>query len=208
MKTSLLVLAFCFLGSGLFAQNVRFNHADALMNAARDGKTLTVEKLISSRAFGFNVNTKDFFGNTALMWAAMFGHTETVIKLKEMGADLEARNNEGMTAFMMAADVGQVDILSTLKELGANVNAKDKEGRTAYRVAKMNGNAEVALKLVELGPDAKDVAMNDARAFLLLYVGKEKNTPDSEIAFRSISELYEGLLYKSGKEGYAKHFLC
>jgi ankyrin repeat protein len=51
---------------------------------------------------GADVNTKDNFGETALMYASGQEHTETAKLLIEKGADVNARNNGGETALMNA----------------------------------------------------------------------------------------------------------
>ena len=52
---------------------------------------------------GANANAKDNDGWTALMQAAVHGHTETAELLLKHGADVNAKRNDGSTALMQAA---------------------------------------------------------------------------------------------------------
>jgi len=55
---------------------------------------------------GANVNAKDKYGGTALMYAAVKGHKEVVELLIENGADVNAKNIMGKTALMSASRGG------------------------------------------------------------------------------------------------------
>ncbi len=50
-----------------------------------------------------DVWAEDNDGQTAVMAAAMGGHTATVKELHSLGADVKAAANDGMTAVMAAA---------------------------------------------------------------------------------------------------------
>ncbi|MBR0279272.1 MAG: ankyrin repeat domain-containing protein [Synergistaceae bacterium] len=84
---------------------------------------------------GANVNAKDNYGRTVLMWAAINGHTETAELLLKHGADVNAENNYGRTALMWAAVNGKTETAELLLKHGADVNAKDNYGWTALRLA-------------------------------------------------------------------------
>ncbi|MEO0166844.1 MAG: ankyrin repeat domain-containing protein [candidate division WOR-3 bacterium] len=55
-----------------------------LIQAAKDGNMFVLKAAIEK---GADINAKDKYGWTALMWASINGHTETVEYLKEKGAD-------------------------------------------------------------------------------------------------------------------------
>jgi ankyrin repeat protein len=65
-------------------------------------------------------------GETAVMAAALGGHTATVKELAVLGADVKAANNDGWTAVMAAAQGGHT---ATVKELAGLVGdvAADKD---------------------------------------------------------------------------------
>ena len=72
-----------------------------LMRFARRPKAeKIVEALLIHRA---NIDTKDVFGNTALLWACKKGHQKTVNVLIEMHARTDTRNVFGETAQEVAA---------------------------------------------------------------------------------------------------------
>jgi hypothetical protein len=141
VKKLLLLLAFCFLGSNLFAQ------FEDLHRAALQGRTSIVEELVSS---GLNVNGADSYGRTALMFAAFNGQIETVTKLIELGADVNARGKgafEWQTPLVSAAMKGHTEVVVKLIEKGADVGAKDKYGETALDRAKSGGYTETVTEL-------------------------------------------------------------
>jgi ankyrin repeat protein len=68
---------------------------------------------------GADVNIRDNFGYTALIWASRFGHIDIVRLLIDAGADVNARNDGGRTALMYASDCGYLDIVELLRSKGA-----------------------------------------------------------------------------------------
>lgn len=79
---------------------------------------------------------------TALMVAALLGHTETAQALIAAGADVNAED-EGFTALMCAADGGHANMVKALIAAGADVNAKNTMGETALMRAEKNGHPEI-----------------------------------------------------------------
>ncbi len=71
-----------------------------------------VELLLA--APGIGVNAKNHRGDTALMWAALNGHTDIVELLLAAGADVNAQNNDGTTALMMAERRGHTDVVRAI----------------------------------------------------------------------------------------------
>lgn len=54
-----------------------------MLEAAKEGKIETVKSLVSK---GANLEAKDKYGYTALVWASITGHLEVVRVLREAGA--------------------------------------------------------------------------------------------------------------------------
>jgi ankyrin repeat protein len=76
-----------------------------------------VEKLLEQ---GANVNAKDRDGETALMWAARRGHSETVKALINAGADVNVKGGRySKTALMWAEAWDHSEIAEILKQAGA-----------------------------------------------------------------------------------------
>jgi len=67
---------------------------------------------------GADVNTKNFFGYTPLLWASIYNHKEVVNLLIEAGADINAKNNYGYTALIYASGNNNKDIIDLLKDMG------------------------------------------------------------------------------------------
>ena len=66
-----------------------------LIDVAKVGNTGMVQRLLNQ---GIDVNAKDEFGDTALMYASAGGHAETVELLLSRAADVNARNVGKSTA--------------------------------------------------------------------------------------------------------------
>lgn len=97
-----------------------------------------------------DVNSRNAFGKTALMYAAQHGFTDSLKLLVEAGADVNMRTNPptfdeggkcaddvcmmngGRTALMYAAQEGQAEAARYLVEKGADPTAEDSRGMTAY----------------------------------------------------------------------------
>jgi ankyrin repeat protein len=71
-------------------------------------------------AAGANVNAKDRFGETALMFAAAVTRNIRIVKLLIAdGADVHAKTEDGDTALIIAAKRGHTGIVELLKKAGA-----------------------------------------------------------------------------------------
>ena len=139
------------------------------------------------------INAKDNDGKTALMGAAVNGHTQTVQLLLEKGADVNAviekdyrigyleKWQVGKTALIYAAANGHTKIVQLLLEKGADVNAKKYDGSTALMLAADNGHTKIVKLLIEKGADvnaknnygltAYDYAKNDEIRNLIRQYG-------------------------------------
>jgi ankyrin repeat protein len=102
---------------------------------------------------GANVNARGSFGHTALMGAAVRGHTDTVRLLVKRGADVNAKGGTGRTALIEAAAEGYTNTVRVLLENGAEVNAKDNDGWSALFWAAFSGRTETVRALLEKGAE-------------------------------------------------------
>jgi ankyrin repeat protein len=82
----------------------------------------------------------DHNGRTALMLAAMNGHSENVKLL--IKHDINAKDMDGHTALMYAAMNGHYECVKLLLEYEADIHIKDKNGYTALLYASENGYTE------------------------------------------------------------------
>ncbi len=161
MAKQLLILApiFLLLLSACATPEKRLNHAAAKGNA----------KALSALLFqGAEPNSALLTGETPLMKAAEFGHTNVVKLLIERGAnvnmsvnctltDIKSSENSiingvflppetsihGYTALMFAAKNGHTDVVKLLLDNGADIHAKSMESESAHTLAKINGHADI-----------------------------------------------------------------
>ena len=154
--------------NALIAAGADVNHAlpegeTVLMTAARTGNVPVIQALLRHDARpGLR---EDFYGETALIWAAVADHADAVTALLNAGADINersahaswARKNYGLTRLsqgewtplMYAAREGALDSGRVLLARGADVNAVDPDGATALVLAIINYHYDFAQMLLD-----------------------------------------------------------
>ena len=92
-----------------------------------------------------NVNLKDEYGRTALMWASILGHTEIVrMLLQRPEIDVNLQTEYGSTALMIASANGHTEIVRMLLEKPEIlVNLQNSGGMTALMYASKWGHTEI-----------------------------------------------------------------
>ncbi len=88
-------------------------------------------KVLLTEDLTFFLNAKNQFGDTALIIAAVWGHTDCLSLLLARGADPDRENKLGDTALIKAAGNGRTDCVRILLENGADLNISDNDGDTA-----------------------------------------------------------------------------
>jgi ankyrin repeat protein len=123
-------------------------------------------------AHGADVDAKNNFGETALMWAARDGHTSIVQALLGKGADVNWKHPfAGDTALFYAAAGGHTAIVKALLAHDALVNAQDRFfGFTALMAAVMGGHADTVGALLAHGADVN--AQDNRGRTALMHAGK------------------------------------
>ena len=154
------------LKSGLHqadAAKTRDSHGVPLvMYAAAFGSPEALRMLIDA---GADVNAKNSFDATALMWAA--GDPVKARMLIEHGANVNAVSKQGRTPLIIAASHhGAGDTVRLLLERGADARAKDGMDTTALQQAAGAGDMETVRMLLDKGADvnAADKGGNTALA--------------------------------------------
>jgi len=137
----------------------------ALMNAARNGDTEAVRKMLD---LGAEVNQKTSKGKTALMLAAAGGFTDTVKLLVDRGADVNIRDNYDTTAIIAAATAGHPEAAATLVAFGADPLFKDTSGGSALSNATFFGHTDTVLAILVQLPELPADSGNE---LLLLAAG-------------------------------------
>lgn len=114
--------------------------------AARVGDLDELKRLHSR---GYDLDSTDGFGMTALMCAAHGGHGDTVEWLVEQGADLNRSAKHHLTAVMLAVVTGHPRIARRLVAAGADTSARGTgapgfQGKTAAELADERGERRLA----------------------------------------------------------------
>lgn len=90
------------------------------------------------------MNAKDGEGRTALMFAVINMHYETMKVLLDWGADVNVKANDGGTALMLAASCGDPRIVQALLNSGADLNGNFvTTGKSAVMLAAEKGYTAV-----------------------------------------------------------------
>lgn len=123
----------------------------ALMSVARTGNAEALRALL---VHGAKVNeTEGWRGQTALMWATIEDHPDTMKALIEAGADVHARSKSGFSALLFAVRAGYIDEAGLLLGSGADVNEKLPDGTSALVLAALNAHWELGALLLDRGAD-------------------------------------------------------
>jgi hypothetical protein len=101
--------------------------ANEVLKCAKDTGHKAVVKLLleTGRA---DMDSKDYNGQTLLLWAAEEGHEAVVKLLLKKGAQIEAKDSSGQTPLFWAAGKGHEAVVKLLLEKGAKIEAKDSYG--------------------------------------------------------------------------------
>ena len=101
------------LALGLKTPKSRDGHGNTPLMVAASCNDGDVQAFINR---GDDVNARNEYGQTALMLAAIKGHTETVKALIDAGVYVDTRDVDGWTALMWANDKGNWEIARVLKQ--------------------------------------------------------------------------------------------
>jgi ankyrin repeat protein len=118
-----------------------------LLDACISGEIAAVRELLDD---GGDVNWKDKFGDTALIWANVKGHAEVVKLLLERGAHIDHQSNIGVTALICASYNGKIDCARLLLERGSDISMKSENGKTAKDFALEKGKVNIVQLLDEV----------------------------------------------------------
>ena len=115
------------------------------------------QEIISALRKGANIDARDIYGQSVLMWASC--HEKrlwlTELMLRE-GADVNLRDNDGQTALMYcAASCESPVMLHTLVDAGADINAKDDDGVTALMISAKHSAPGIITVLLDAGAIAR-----------------------------------------------------
>ena len=153
MISSLCVLILLFPSFTVFGGNLH----DELISASKNGDVEKVKTMITK---GADVNEKDSYGSTAIIYAVKSGNCDCVNILIKSGADTNIRNIEAWTPLLMATKAGNVAIVKTLLDNGTDPNLKGLCGNwTPLMRAVYDNHPEIAQALLKKNADVN--AQND-----------------------------------------------
>lgn len=89
------------------------------------------------------IDSKDYEGGTAILWAIYFRNSETVKLLIEKGVDVKAKDNNNITPLMIAARDGLTYCVDLLIKSGSEVNIRDCYGKDALYYATYNRHGNI-----------------------------------------------------------------
>jgi hypothetical protein len=116
----------------------------SLIASAKKGNAQQVSESVKA---GADVNSRDEFGATALMWGALRGYHDVVAVLLSLKADPNLQDTRGQTALHRAAMRGKSDIVKLLLDSGADRTLKDAAGKDAAAIAVENSYHDIAAAL-------------------------------------------------------------
>jgi serine/threonine-protein phosphatase 6 regulatory ankyrin repeat subunit B len=119
------------------------------MLAAKNGKSLAVQQLISANA---NPNIIADDGMTALLYAVKNNHIAVVDELIKTNVNIDQTDEYGWTALMIASMKGYTDIVEKLISANINVDSQSRGYRTALSWASHEGHAETVEQLLKANP--------------------------------------------------------
>ena len=105
----------------------------ALMLATADSHSSELTRVLLQA--GAEINHKDIYGYTPLIYTSALGYIEIVKVLLEKGASVNAKNRDRMSALMFASDKSHEDIVEELILAGADIDAQNDDGNTALLLA-------------------------------------------------------------------------
>ena len=121
---------------------------ERFLTAARDGNLDTVKKFAEEEN---DIGVASYKGHTALMHAAVGGHTDIVAFLLGKGLDVNRKDADGFTALHHAAMNNRFAVVKLLLANKADVNASTNKGITPLMNAAENSDSENLELLIEHG---------------------------------------------------------
>jgi ankyrin repeat protein len=117
--------------------------------AALAGHASAIQLLVKR---GAEVDIRERFGVTALMYASMNGHTAAIVELLKQGADIKAFNHNHWTSLHYAARHEQLEAIQVLLNHGADPTAVNRRQQlTPYRMAEYFDKRPAMALLEKLG---------------------------------------------------------
>jgi len=155
-----------------------------LHHAAIEADPNAVKKLIAAKA---DLNAKDRYGRTPLIWAANCD-PNIALAILVAGADAKPAGADGLTALHMAAREGFADVAKALIAAKADTNARDEFERTPLHLAAREMYAGIVSLLLAAKADvnARDIDGETPLLTLLLVDGWSGESKDPDAAVKAL----------------------
>ncbi len=150
------------------------NFLGAVMNGAMD----EVKKYLAQ---GASINTTNYYGLNALIFAARHGRPELVLFLLDAGIDKNHQSNTGSTALIEAVQTGGVETVKVLRSYQVNADLLDEDGYAAIHHAV--NDAPMLKALLETSVDVNLRTANGMTPLMMVVYYEEKMD-----AFRALLE--------------------
>ena len=152
-----------YAATPLAAGDVKSQLQTYFFDAARAGRSDMLQEFVTA---GYDLDTRDGKGYTALILAAYHGHPQAVELLLKAGANACAEDARGNTALMGAIFKGELSIARRLINTECSANQANGVGQTPAMYAALFGRVELLDALKAKGADlrAQDIDGNTAEA--------------------------------------------
>jgi hypothetical protein len=127
--------------------------------------------------------TKGYWKETRLCWAARCGNLALVRELCDWRADVEATNHYNETPLVRASYNGHHEVVRELLSHGANANAVFVNGDTPLILSSFKGHVEVVRALLAAGADKHHVSRDGRTA---TSIASDYDEPGSRAAIRAL----------------------
>ena len=184
-------------GADIETKNVQGHSPLHLASISRE--LTTVKMLVKA---GADVRATDTNRVTCLMFAAYYGHTDTVrylVGLPEV--DLNHQGGHNRTALHVAVQAKHGDVVQVLIDAGADIDTKDDDGRSPLHLASISGELTTMKMLVKAGAD---VRATDAETATCLMVAAYHGHTDTVRYLVSLQEV--DLNHQQYRNKTALHF--
>lgn len=139
---------------------------------------------------GFDVNSQNLSGKTALSDCCRSNKRDMAVLLINNGANVNAADVTGRTVLIDAIQSGSEDLVKLLLENGANPQIQEMSGRNAYHEAALTANINIINLIRKAGgnPLSRDIYGDSPFSLVLRYdekvlravLGTNKNIVDSD----------------------------
>jgi len=142
----------------------QFQDSEGMMQMKRAIRTGDVAKVKGLLAQGFDLNERDEYCWTILLYAVReislprvsITGVSIVETLVDHGAVVNVQNEYGSSPLFLASLLDRADLVSLLLSAGADANIKNNRGQTAMMFAAHNGNVEMMRALLSSGAGVND----------------------------------------------------